>query len=419
MIAQQRLYPGRIHHAMRWLGVSRSALSTCSASGRSSRSAHGTPLSEKQTVQNWIADSAAEMQAARLMTLHAAWKMDTEGGAARRARRSRLIKFYGAKVLHDVIDRALQLHGSLGYSTDLPLESMYRDRTGGQARGTGPTRCTASPSPSRSSPATSPRAARTRLNMCRPGARPPASSSRRCSTWRRPTTEEELPVGTNEVVIVAAVRTPVGRGHREKGYYKDLHPNELLGTTYTELFERSGVEAGEVGMVIGGCVHQYGEQGLNVARNAWLQAGLPMEVPATTLDLQCGSAQQSVNFAAALIAGGIQDVAVGGGVEHMGHIPIGVGSAHEDEIGVAWPPEFLERYPVINQGISAGMIADKWEIPRSELDELAVRSHQRGRARQPRRGASIARSSRLQSTATPTPPIRASARTPTSRRSRS
>ena len=184
-------------------------------------------------------------------------------------------------------------------------------------------------------------------------------------------------MSTNEVVIVAAVRTPVGRGHREKGYYKDLHPNELLGTTYTELFERSGVEAGEVGMVIGGCVHQYGEQGLNVARNAWLQAGLPMEVPATTLDLQCGSAQQSVNFAAALIAGGIQDVAVGGGVEHMGHIPIGVGSAHEDEIGVAWPPEFLERYPVINQGISAEMIADKWEIPRSELDELAVRSHQR------------------------------------------
>ena len=86
-----------------------------------SRSAHGTPLSEKQTVQNWIADSAAEMQAARLMTLHAAWKMDTEGVRSARKEIS-LIEFYGAKVLHDVIDRALQLHGSLGYSTDLPLE---------------------------------------------------------------------------------------------------------------------------------------------------------------------------------------------------------------------------------------------------------------------------------------------------------
>ena len=82
-------------------------------------------LAEKQTVQNWIADSAAEMQAARLMTLHAAWKMDTEGASAARQEIS-LIKFYGARVLHDVIDRALQAHGSLGYSTDLPLEAMYR-----------------------------------------------------------------------------------------------------------------------------------------------------------------------------------------------------------------------------------------------------------------------------------------------------
>jgi acyl-CoA dehydrogenase len=124
LIAQQRLYPGRIHHCMRWLGVSRRAFDMlCEYSLL--REAHGSTLSEKQTVQNWIADSAAQMDAARLMTLHAAWKMDTEGvGAARRE--ISLIKFFGAGVLHDVVDRALQVHGSLGYSTDMPLEAMYR-----------------------------------------------------------------------------------------------------------------------------------------------------------------------------------------------------------------------------------------------------------------------------------------------------
>jgi acyl-CoA dehydrogenase len=124
LIAQQRLGPGRIHHCMRWLGVSRRAFDML-CERAVSREAHGSLLADKQTVQNWIADSAAEMQAARLMTLHAAWKMDTEGASAARQDIA-LIKFFGAKVLHDVVDRALQIHGSLGYSTDLPLEQMYR-----------------------------------------------------------------------------------------------------------------------------------------------------------------------------------------------------------------------------------------------------------------------------------------------------
>jgi acyl-CoA dehydrogenase len=124
LIAQQRLYPGRIHHCMRWLGVARRAFDMlCERSLY--RYSHGSTLAEKQTVQNWIADSAAELQAARLMTLHAAWVMDTEGVAAAR-KDIALIKFFGARVLHDVVDRALQAHGSLGYSTDLPLEAMYR-----------------------------------------------------------------------------------------------------------------------------------------------------------------------------------------------------------------------------------------------------------------------------------------------------
>jgi acyl-CoA dehydrogenase len=124
LIAQHRLGPGRIHHCMRWLGVSARAFDMLCERAQS-RYAHGGLLADKQTVQNWIADSAAQMQAARLMTLHAAWKMDTQGAAAARTDIS-LIKFFGAGVMHDVVDRALQIHGSLGYSTDMPLEAMYR-----------------------------------------------------------------------------------------------------------------------------------------------------------------------------------------------------------------------------------------------------------------------------------------------------
>ncbi|HEY8867209.1 MAG TPA: acyl-CoA dehydrogenase family protein [Solirubrobacteraceae bacterium] len=124
LIAQQRLGPGRIHHCMRWLGVAQRAFDMLCERALA-REAHGSLLSEKQTVQNWIADSAAQMQAARLMTLQAAWKMDTEGASAAR-REISLIKFFGAQMLHDVVDRALQIHGSLGYSTDMPLEAMYR-----------------------------------------------------------------------------------------------------------------------------------------------------------------------------------------------------------------------------------------------------------------------------------------------------
>jgi len=124
LLAQQRLVPGRIHHCMRWLGVARRAFDML-CERATYREAHGSLLGDKQTVQNWIADSAAQMQAARLMTLHAAWRIDAQGPSAARTDVS-LIKFFGAQMLHDVIDRALQAHGSLGYSTDLPLEAMYR-----------------------------------------------------------------------------------------------------------------------------------------------------------------------------------------------------------------------------------------------------------------------------------------------------
>jgi acetyl-CoA acetyltransferase family protein len=176
-----------------------------------------------------------------------------------------------------------------------------------------------------------------------------------------------------EVVIVEAVRTPIGRGHPEKGYYKDTHANELLSRCYSSLVERSGIDPTLVGDVITGCAQPYGEQSYNVGRNAWLQAGLPYEVPATTVDRQCGSAQQGINFAASLIASGIHDVAIGAGVEHMGHIPIMVGLTM-DELGTPYPPELMDRYDLIPQGLSAELIAQRWDLSREDLDRLALRS---------------------------------------------
>jgi acetyl-CoA acyltransferase len=181
--------------------------------------------------------------------------------------------------------------------------------------------------------------------------------------------------GGREVVIVEAVRTPVGRGHEEKGYYKDVHPSTLLAKVYSEVIDRAGIDASEVEDVVAGCVQQFGEQGMNIGRNAWLEAGLPIETPATTVDRQCGSAQQAVNFSAALIASGVHDVAIGGGVEHMGHISFADGFSVMQEHGMAFSGPLMERYNLVPQGISAEMIADQWEIPRSELDEIGVRSH--------------------------------------------
>jgi acetyl-CoA acyltransferase len=180
-----------------------------------------------------------------------------------------------------------------------------------------------------------------------------------------------------EVVIVEAVRTPIGRGHPEKGYYKDLHAADLLGRTYAELIERSGIDASEVEEVIAGCAQQMGEQGQNVARNAWLQEGFPLEAAATTLDRQCGSAQTAVNFGAALIGTGIHDVVVGSGVEHMGHVSFQVGEEIAERYGSPFTDKFKDHYDVRGQGMGAELIADQWEIPRSELDELALRSHER------------------------------------------
>jgi acetyl-CoA acetyltransferase family protein len=179
-----------------------------------------------------------------------------------------------------------------------------------------------------------------------------------------------------EVVIVEAARTPIGRGHLEKGYYKDTHPNELLGAAYRAVVERAGIDAGQVENVIAGCVMQFGPQGLHVGRNAWLQNGFPIETSATTIDLQCGSAQQAVNLAASQVASGVHDVVIGGGVEHMGKLPFAASMKTQEDFGFAFTPELMEKHQIVGQGMGAEMIAEEYEVPRSELDELAVRSHQ-------------------------------------------
>jgi acetyl-CoA acetyltransferase family protein len=180
-----------------------------------------------------------------------------------------------------------------------------------------------------------------------------------------------------EVVIVDAVRTPIGRAHAEKGDYRDTHPNELLGACFTALIERSGLDPAEVEDVIAGCTAPFGEQSRNVARNAWLQAGYPVEVPAITIDRRCGSAQSAVAYAAALVASGMHELVIASGVEHMHHVPIDSPLKVIELFGTPWPAELLERFQFIPQGLSAERIAEQWDISRAEMDELAVESHKR------------------------------------------
>jgi acetyl-CoA acyltransferase len=176
-------------------------------------------------------------------------------------------------------------------------------------------------------------------------------------------------------VIVDAVRTPIGRGHREKGYYKDTHPATLLASCLQAVIERTGVDPAQVGDVLSGCVMQYGEQTYNIARTAWLQAGFPYTVPGTTIDRQCGSAQQAVNFAAAMIGAGVHDVVVAAGVEHMGHNPLV--DPFDGPHGVAWTPELRAKSDIQVQSVGAELIADEWDVTRAEMDELSLLSQQR------------------------------------------
>ena len=178
-----------------------------------------------------------------------------------------------------------------------------------------------------------------------------------------------------EVLIAEAVRTPMGRSHPERGWYRDTHPNTMLAACYTELLSRAGLAPDAVEDLVVGCTAPFGEQSRNIGRNAWLQAGYPPEVPAVTLDRRCGSAQTAVAMATGLIASGTHDVVIAGGVEHMGHVPIGSPGKISQLYGDPWTDELRERYSFVHQGESAELIADRWGIGRREMDEFAVRSH--------------------------------------------
>jgi acetyl-CoA acyltransferase len=181
-----------------------------------------------------------------------------------------------------------------------------------------------------------------------------------------------------EPVIVGAVRTPVGR---RNGGLAGLHAVDLGAAALRALVDRSGIDPGRVDDVIMGCVSQIGEQAVNVARNAWLAAGLPEEVPATTIDRQCGSSQQAVQFAAQGIMAGGYDLVVAGGVESMTRVPMGSTMSGP---GVPFGPTMNERYQgrLVPQGISAELITEKWGLTREEQDAFALRSHQRAAAAQ-------------------------------------
>ena len=176
-----------------------------------------------------------------------------------------------------------------------------------------------------------------------------------------------------EAVIVDAVRTPVGR---RNGRLKDWHPVDLMAQVLSALVQRSGLDAGLVEDVIVGCVMQVGEQSLNVGRNAALAAGFPESVPGTTVDRQCGSSQQAIHFAAQGVISGAYDIVIAGGVEAMTRVPMGSSAQGP---GAPFGSQMLHRYNngLVHQGISADLIAHKWELSRAQLDEFSLESHRR------------------------------------------
>jgi acetyl-CoA C-acetyltransferase len=177
-----------------------------------------------------------------------------------------------------------------------------------------------------------------------------------------------------EVVIVEAVRTPIGR--RGRGL-AGMHPADLLGIALNEVVQRSGIDPTEVEQVVTGCVSQIGEQSFNIGRTAWLAAGLPQSTAITTVDSQCGSSQQATNMATALVAAGVVDVAIASGVEVMSRVPIGSNSSKKLGFGVPIPKTYFGRHEFTSQFEGAERIADKWHVTRRDADEFGLASQQR------------------------------------------
>jgi acetyl-CoA acyltransferase len=182
----------------------------------------------------------------------------------------------------------------------------------------------------------------------------------------------EVCMSARDAVIVDAVRTPVGK---RNGSLAGIHAADLSAHVLNALAARNGLDPALVDDVVWGCVQQVGMQGLNVARMAVLAAGWPESVPATTVDRQCGSSQQSIHFAAAGLVSGQYDVVIAGGVEMMSAVPMGA-TSRDKELGRPGGPKVRERYGVtFNQGIGAEMVAEKWGLSRGQLDDFSSASH--------------------------------------------
>lgn len=179
---------------------------------------------------------------------------------------------------------------------------------------------------------------------------------------------------SEEVVIVEAVRSPMGK---RNGGLSSMHAIDLLGAVQSEVLSRAGVDPAEVGQVVGGCVGQVGMQTMNVARNAWLAQGLPIEVAATTVDAQCGSSQQATNLAHALVAGGMVDVAIGCGVELMSQVPMGSTVPKEPKVGKPVTRSYWNHHEFTSQFQGAELIAEQWGITRNDTDALGKLSQDR------------------------------------------
>jgi acetyl-CoA C-acetyltransferase len=176
----------------------------------------------------------------------------------------------------------------------------------------------------------------------------------------------------NDVVIVEAVRTPLGR---RNGGLATVHPADLLGTVQVAAVERARIDPHDVGQVVGGCVSQVGEQTFNIARTAWLAAGMPLEIAATTVDSQCGSSQQATGLAASLVKSGVVDVALSCGIESMSRVPLG--AAARGDFGRPTPKSYAEHYELTSQFEGAERIAEKWGITRDDTDRFGLESQQR------------------------------------------
>lgn len=179
-----------------------------------------------------------------------------------------------------------------------------------------------------------------------------------------------------EVVIVDAIRTPLGK---RNGWLREQHPVKLGAHVVRALLERASLDPNAIDHVIFGCVSQVAEQTFNVARNVVLESGLPIHVPATSIDFQCGSSQQAVHFASALVASGQMEVVIAGGVENMTRVPMGSSLAN----GNPFTDTIMEEHNIVGQGISSDEIAQKWGITRDEVDDIGYESHMRaGKAMQ-------------------------------------